>query len=102
MDEHLDDLKRSYQNGSRPSDSDSDNDLTNLNLTRFNNSTNLFRRLTNIGDDLPHQAENTEKNGDQPKLTFEQYVKKLTGKLVYFKFKSISETYSEQYVIYNF
>jgi hypothetical protein len=72
-------------------DSDSDNDLTSLNLTRFNNTTNLFRRLTNIDDTVNTNNNNnnnnvnvnvniskaSEQSGD--KLTFEQYVKKLTG-----------------------
>jgi len=68
-------------------DSDSDNDLRTLNLKKLNNSTKLFRRLTNISDsnsppnnNTPQSSNSTASGTQMPKqLTFEQYVKKLTG-----------------------
>lgn len=58
-------------------DDDSDMDITKLNLTKFNNTTNLFRRLTNLSDATLHS--NEPDSGQPPKLTFDTYVKKLTG-----------------------
>jgi len=64
-------------NNSSKSSDDSDLDLTKLNLTKFNNTTNLFRRLTNLDDSSLNDEE--RRAGEPAKLTFDQYVKKLTG-----------------------
>lgn len=61
------------------SSDDSDIDLRKLNLSRFNNTTNLFRRLTNINDETLNASHSDETKDGPPKLTFDQYVKKLTG-----------------------
>ena len=60
-------------------DNSDDSDLTKLNLTKLNNSTKFFRRLTSLHEPSSNQNTNETKTNEQ--LTFEQYVKKLTGNL---------------------
>lgn len=77
-DNHLNDQQTSDE--TEEEDDDSDNDLRTLNLKKLNSSTNLFRRLTNISDNDSPPSLTVPKISDQTKqLTFEQYVKKLTG-----------------------
>lgn len=69
-----------HETSSDQDDSDSDNDLRALNLKKLNSSTNLFRRLTNISDsDSPPSLTVPTDASKTSQLTFEQYVKKLTG-----------------------
>lgn len=69
-----------------PSSDDSDIDLSKLNLSKFNNTTNLFRRLTNINDESLNHTDEADDAGGPAKLTFDQYVKKLTGKNIYISY----------------
>jgi hypothetical protein len=58
--QELDTHKNGNNNNSNsPSSDDSDIDLRQLNLSRFNNTTNLFRRLTNISDESLSHTDGT-------------------------------------------